>query len=160
MEDADGFAAFYRAHQRRLRGAVAVTLGDALLADEAVDEGFTRAAERWRHVRDRSSPEGWVFLTSVNWARSWRRKLRRRPTLPVEALDRGHHDPLPDLDVAALLHPLPLQQRQVLVLRYGLGFPVEETAELLGVAPGTVKSATHRARQRLINRPEVIDGAS
>jgi RNA polymerase sigma factor (sigma-70 family) len=47
--------------------------------------------------------------------------------------------------VAAALWKLPRRQREAVVLRYYLDLSVEETAQVMGVSPGTVKSATHRA---------------
>jgi RNA polymerase sigma factor (sigma-70 family) len=47
--------------------------------------------------------------------------------------------------VAAALWKLPRRQREAVVLRYYLDLSIEETAQVMGVSPGTVKSATHRA---------------
>jgi len=47
--------------------------------------------------------------------------------------------------VAAALWTLPRRQREAVVLRYYLDLSVDETARVMGVSPGTVKSATHRA---------------
>jgi RNA polymerase sigma factor (sigma-70 family) len=47
--------------------------------------------------------------------------------------------------VAAALRKLPRRQREAVVLRYYLDLSVEETAQVMGVSLGTVKSATHRA---------------
>jgi RNA polymerase sigma factor (sigma-70 family) len=46
------------------------------------------------------------------------------------------------LEVLAALRSLPPRQRATVVLRYYCDCPVEETAEILGVTPGTVKSQT------------------
>jgi RNA polymerase sigma factor (sigma-70 family) len=45
----------------------------------------------------------------------------------------------------AALRSLPLGQRQVVILRHYLGLSVEETADDLGISPGTVKSQTSDA---------------
>jgi RNA polymerase sigma factor (sigma-70 family) len=47
--------------------------------------------------------------------------------------------------VAAALRRLPRRQREAVVLRYYLDLSVDETARVMGVTSGTVKSATHRA---------------
>jgi RNA polymerase sigma factor (sigma-70 family) len=149
VDHAGAFAAFYDAQHASVLIAVRATLGDAQLADDAVDEAFVRAAERWSTVRDHERPAAWVYRVAINWATSWRRKWSLRPTRPSEQLDRAHRDQLPDLDLVSQLRTLPLEQRQALVLRYALGLSVRETAQVLGVAEGTVKSSVHRARQRL-----------
>jgi RNA polymerase sigma-70 factor (ECF subfamily) len=158
VEDEQGFAEFYRACRLRVYPALVATLGEPRLAEESIDEALTRAAERWSQVRTLDRPAGWVYRVGVNWATSWRRKLSLRPTRRSEDLDRAHLDVLPDFDLVRLLSDLPLRQRQMLILRFGLGYSVEETAALLGVAAGTVKSGVHRARQQLRDDPEVLDG--
>lgn len=150
MDDVDAFTRFYTAEHGRLVTAVAVTLDDPSLAREAVDEAFTRAAERWPSVHAMGNRTGWVYRVAVNWATSWRRKLALRPTRTADALDRPHDDTLPDVDLIAALRQLDRDHRQALVLRYALGCSVPETAAALGVAEGTVKSRVHRARQTLI----------
>jgi RNA polymerase sigma factor (sigma-70 family) len=159
VDDADAFAAFYTDAHGRVRKAPRATLGDVQLADDATDEAFVRAAERWGQVRAMTNRDGWTFRVAVNWATSWRRKLARRPTRSAEELDRAHRDPVPDLDLAAALAVLPLDQRQMLVLRYALGCSVREVADTLGVAEGTVKSRVHRARQRLLADGTWQDGS-
>ena len=149
VDHAEAFTRFYTGAHAPVLAAVRVTLGDEQLARDAVDEAFVRAAERWGTVHELTNPRGWVYRVAVNWATSWRRKWSRRPTRPVEELDRPHRDPLPDLDLIDALAVLPLEQRQMLVLRHALGCSVRETASALGVAEGTVKSGVHRARERL-----------
>ena len=158
MQDREGFTAFYERRRTEVHAAVAVTLGDRHLAADAVDEAFVRAAERWGQVSGMDRPAGWVYRVAVNWATSWHRKWSRRPTLPTEALDRPHHDRAGPETVLDDLVGLPLLQRQMLVLRFVLGYSVPETAAALDVAEGTVKSGVHRARQQLQADAEVADG--
>lgn len=160
MRDEDGFAVFYERHRSTLHRAVTATVGDAQLAAEAADEALARAAERWEQVAAIARPEGWLYRVAVNWATSWRRKWSRRPTLPVEALDRPESDSHV-YELIDVVGRLPLPQRQMLVLRFVLGYSVSETAEALGIAEGTVKSGVHRARQQLRSDhdgAEVLDG--
>jgi RNA polymerase sigma factor (sigma-70 family) len=58
------------------------------------------------------------------------------------------------LDVRDTLRKLPAQQRAVLVLRNLEDLSEQETAEVLGVPEGTVKSRLHRARQGFRERWE------
>ena len=48
-----------------------------------------------------------------------------------------------------VLAQLPIRMRSALVLRYYQDLPENEIAELLGCAPGTVRSLIHRGLQRL-----------
>lgn len=153
--DAD-FTTFYRRDRDRLCRTVGLTVGDPQLAADAVDEAFTRAYARWGQVRGCREPAAWVYRVAVNWATSWRRKWSRRPTLPVEELDRAHVDPVIDTEVLDRLRSLPAERREAVVLRYVLDLSVAETAEITGVSEGTVKSRVHRALRDLAEEVEVL----
>jgi DNA-directed RNA polymerase specialized sigma24 family protein len=58
-------------------------------------------------------------------------------------------DPVDRVAVQEALRRLPHGQRSVIVLRYHLDYSEQQTAEALGIAPGTVKSQTHKALARL-----------
>lgn len=140
------FEAFYRAHLDRVYRALAVTLGDPQLAREAADEAMARAYAHWRRVRGLDNPGGWVYRVGLNWATSWRRKIRRERALPEE--DRagdGAPDPVAGTAAQQALARLPLPQRAVVVCRVLLDLSTAETAALLRVAEGTVKSRLARA---------------
>jgi RNA polymerase sigma factor (sigma-70 family) len=76
-----------------------------------------------------------------------------------EALRHGRsteHEPLPDktaaplapeLDLRDTLATLPAPQRDVLLLRELIGLSEQETADVLLIPRGTVKSRLHRGRQ-------------
>lgn len=145
----DGFEAFWSRERDRLYRAVALTVGDAGLAAEAVDEAMARAFERWERVGGYQQPAGWVYRVAVNWARSWRRKLARRPTRPRETLDGAQWDPVGEVELAQELAGLDRKHRQVVVARYYLQLTPTEIAELLALPVGTVKSRLHRALDTL-----------
>jgi RNA polymerase sigma-70 factor (ECF subfamily) len=75
-------------------------------------------------------------------------------TLDVLAQGSALADPGIDkdtaLDVLAALRTLGPEQRAALVLVDMLGYPVADTAEILGISPGTVKSRCARGRARLL----------
>jgi RNA polymerase sigma factor (sigma-70 family) len=52
-------------------------------------------------------------------------------------------------DVLAVLANLPQRRRACVVLRYYCDLSVEQTAEILGISPGTVKSQTARGLETL-----------
>lgn len=149
VADEQAFEAFWSTHRDRLYRALALTLGDAGLASEAVDEAMARALERWAKVGRYDQPAGWVYRVAWNWATSRRRKLARRPVLPIEALDRPVEDALPDVDLARQLAALRPAYRTVLVLRCYLQLTPTEIAEALQLPVGTVKSHLHRGLEQL-----------
>ncbi|GAA3235361.1 SigE family RNA polymerase sigma factor [Dactylosporangium siamense] len=145
----DDFESFYRAEADRLYRALAVTLGDPHLARDAADEALARAYAHWGKVRDHDNPGGWAFRVGLNWATSWWRKVRRERPLP--STETGARVDGPDTHAGALvaLRRLPLPQRAVIVCRVLLDLSTVETAAVLGVAEGTVKSRMARGLAEL-----------
>jgi RNA polymerase sigma factor (sigma-70 family) len=91
--------------------------------------------------------------------RGWARRIAAREAVRAARDSRGdaalHPDDVPAPGSASLgveirdqLERLQPEHRAVLVLRDVEGLSEQEAAELLGVAPGTVKSRLHRARAR------------
>ncbi len=143
------FAAFYGRERDGLVRAVALAVGDASLASEAVDEAFARAWTRWRKVAAYDRPAGWVYRVAVNWARSaWRRLGRSVPSQDVP--DAVHHDrPVADPALWAALASINPDQRDAIVLHHVLQWTNPEIAEALGVPVGTVKARIHRGLDAL-----------
>ncbi|GIJ46789.1 putative alternative RNA polymerase sigma factor SigM [Virgisporangium aliadipatigenens] len=154
----DAFETFYAESVDRVYRALAVTLVDVALAREATDEAMTRAYLHWSKVSRLNNPGGWVFRVGLNWATSWRRKLRRERPLaddfPRPAA--AHHDTA-DAAVTEALTALPVQQRAVVVCRVLLDLSTVDTATVLGLPEGTVRSRLSRALAALradLTRPE------
>jgi RNA polymerase sigma-70 factor (ECF subfamily) len=152
-ERVEQFEAFYRAQVDRVHRALAIALGDRLLAREATDEAMARAYARWATVSRLDNPGGWVFRVGLNWATSWWRKVRRER--PLEAGDGESvvdtPDPAGTVALAALRRLRPAQ-RTVVVCRVLLDMSTQETAAALGIAEGTVKSRLARALAELRER--------
>ncbi|MEQ1702706.1 MAG: hypothetical protein ABMA25_21560, partial [Ilumatobacteraceae bacterium] len=73
------FEAFWTAHRDRIGRALAMTIGDAALAADAVDEAMARAYQRWPQVAAMANPTAWVYRVGLNWSRSLGKRLRRQP---------------------------------------------------------------------------------
>jgi RNA polymerase sigma factor (sigma-70 family) len=140
------FADFYSVNHASVARALSATLGDDHLATEAVDEAMARAYQRWDHVRGLESPGGWVYTVGLNWARSlWRRSLRSMSIRHRESESDIAAVQCSDLDLDRALRNLSLDQRAVVVCRHLIGYSELETARVLGIRPGTVKSRLNRA---------------
>lgn len=146
------FTAFYREVYPKVARALAATLRDVELADEAADEAMARCYSRWSTVQRYDNPAGWVYRVGLNWALSKRRRTMREPKFrPMGApdapavADPAIHEALGELDV---------DLRAVVVCRYMFDWSVQETADALGIRPGTVKSRSHRALEKLQSRLE------
>lgn len=130
--------------------ALAITLGDDDLGNEAAAEAMARAYARWGQVSVYENPAGWVYRVGLNWARSVRRRLRFRGKPP--ATEESKDDALPDPDLHDALTHLTIDLRSVVVCRLLLDWSTERTATALGIPQGTVKSRLSRALEDLERR--------
>ena len=145
------FHDFYSGSRDRVGRALAVTLGDADLAAECVDEAMARAYQRWSSVSGMDNPSGWVYRVGLNLARSRMRRLTRRRRAPISG-GAAAEVPEPDVIEPAILRALrglPVDHRSVVVCRLLLGWSEAETAHALNIRPGTAKSRLHRATATL-----------
>ncbi|MFT7599071.1 MAG: RNA polymerase sigma factor (sigma-70 family) [Acidimicrobiales bacterium] len=144
------FELFYAQHRDSVGRMISLTLNDDSLGFEAADEAMARAYERWTTVAGYTNPEGWVYRTGLNWARSFLRRRKRGKTKDrLTALPSSIESRPADADLRRALATLNDDQRAVVVLRFYRDWTVEQTAEALGIAPGTVKSRLSRALQQL-----------
>lgn len=137
-----------------LRTAFLLT-GDRGHAEDLLQTTLLRTLRRWS--RASAAPEAYARRVLVNLSKD---RLRSRGRRPPEVVMSPDVTGLPSVDagydriadrrvVSDALGRLPLRQRQVVVLRFVEDLSVEETADLLGCAAGTVKSQTARALTRL-----------
>ena len=148
-----GFTAFYEATRHDCLRAVFASVGDRQTAEDLVAEAYARAWARWRTVSRHPAPQAWVVRTALNTRVSWWRLRRREVTLPAPGFEQaqseqagdGGLDTAVDRELMAVLRRLPVRQRQVIALRLFLDLDTTRTAEVLGIAPGTVTAHLARA---------------
>ena len=144
------FADFYAAHFNGITVQLFAYTGDLGVAQDLVQEAFTRAVPRWSRLSRFDDPAAWVRRVAFNLANSrWR---QARSAVGFARRQREEHVDGPTPDRVALvraLGTLPGQQRRAVVLHYLAGLSVMEIAEQEQVAEGTVKSWLHRGRTAL-----------
>jgi RNA polymerase sigma-70 factor (ECF subfamily) len=87
-----------------------------------------------------------VVRTALNLSvSSWRRHRRELPLTGHDPPAHGLASSLADSELTAVLQRLPARQRQVVALRIFLDLDTAQTAEVLGIAPGTVTAHLTRA---------------
>src|SRR5262249_12802021 len=158
MEDVDGgaspgardFETFYETHVQSVGRAVALSFGDLDVAQQATDEAFARALERWARVARRAPPAGVTRRVALNCARrTAKAAARRRATeaslQPDEAFEE-HPDLLAFHERVA---ELPERQRIAVVLRFVADLTEQEIADVMRVRRGTVSATLRTAMQTL-----------
>jgi RNA polymerase sigma-70 factor (sigma-E family) len=134
-----------------LRAAVAITR-DSESAEDLLQTTLTKVFLSWDDVRDQGALDGYVRRVMANTQSSWwRRGWRPRETAVADVADArvsgtdGFAVVEAREDLTPLLRALPPKQQYVVVLRYLEERSVAETAQLLGISTGAVKSQTSRA---------------
>ncbi|HEY2061235.1 sigma-70 family RNA polymerase sigma factor [Amycolatopsis sp. NBC_01480] len=150
----------YTEHGRSLLAYATRLTGDPAAAEDVVQETLIRA---WKHAGDltvdgRGSVRGWLLTVARNLITDRARARASRPQevaeqpegLAVPPVQRDHAQRVVDsMAVLDALEELTPEHRDVLVAIYYRGRSVAEAAELLGIAPGTVKSRTYYALRAL-----------
>lgn len=152
-------AELYDRYGRIAYGLALRVLGDAALAEDAVQEAFLavwRGADRF--VPERGSASTWLLTLVHRRAvdvvrREERRRVSPLPGVETEGSEGGADDDamlrLERERVIGALRRLPDAQREALELAYYAGFTQSELAERLGVPLGTIKSRMNTGLTRL-----------
>jgi RNA polymerase sigma-70 factor (sigma-E family) len=156
MRDGE-FTEWATAHQGRLTRSAFLLTGDLQRAQDLVQEALVRVAMRWSRLRD-GHPAAYARTIIVRENITWWRRHREVPIVVTHDLAAVSSDPDAALVVQRSLARLTPRQRAVLVLRYFDDLTERETAEVLGVSVGTVKSTNAAALARLREgAPELLD---
>jgi RNA polymerase sigma-70 factor (ECF subfamily) len=151
-------------HQEPVFRLVYLLLGDADDAQDVAQETFIRAYRYLDGYDDARPLRPWLMGIAANQARNRRRAFGRYiyhlKRLARLAIDDGL-DPESEVSRSAnaqalwaAVRRLAITDQEIIYLRYFLELSVDETAETLNIAPGTVKSRLYRALGRLRTQPE------
>lgn len=153
--DRFAFEELFHRYQAQLYRLARITTRCPDDARDALQDAMLSAhcgAPRFRHDCSVSS---WLYRIVVNACLDRLRRHKAHPTTPLDiAASAGWiGDPAPRVDTAIVveraLMRLPVEQRAAVVAVDMQGFSVAETARMLGVPEGTVKSRCARARTKL-----------
>lgn len=157
--DPGAFGELVRRHRDRLWAVALRTLGDREEAADAVQDALLSALRAAAGYRGDAAVTTWLHRIVVNACLDRVRRATVRRTDPIAdhdlaALpDRGP-DPVAAFDTAlevtTALATLPVEQRAALILVDMYGWSVQDAAEVLDCAIGTVKSRCARGRARLL----------
>ena len=136
---------------------------DADRAHDLAQETFVKALDH-----DPDNPRAFLFTIAANLARDEARAAMRQKAhlklITVEAVDRAYPDPDHALDekereqtVRRALDGLSDKDRDVLLL-WDAGLSYREIASQTGLAVGAIGTTLHRARKRLVELYETMEG--
>jgi RNA polymerase sigma factor (sigma-70 family) len=137
----------------------AVVSGNPADAEDIVQEALTKVLQSLRRFDETRPFRPWFATIVANQARNWKRSRGRRlrlveriavqANLPVRSVDELVIEADEGSRVVSALQGLEPLDREILALRFLAGLTEKESAEALGIAPGTVKSRTSRALGRM-----------
>ncbi len=159
--DTDAYGELVRRYQAVAQRTAYVITGISADAEEAAQDGFTKAYFALARFRSGAPFRPWLLRIVANEAKNRRKAAGRRPTVDLSLVaDRASVDPSGSPEASALatelrglllsaLRRLREEDRLVIAYRYFVELSEAEMAEALGVAHGTIKSRLSRALGRL-----------
>ncbi len=154
------FDELVRRHEPRVYNLAYRMLGRREDARDAAQDAFVSALRKLPTFRGEAAFSTWLHRVAVNACYDILRKRKREPHLAeVPEVAATGSDPsdvaAAAVDVQRALLGVPEGYRAVLILHDAQDLSYEETANILGVPVGTVKSRLHRGRVALA---ELLEG--
>ncbi len=153
----------YREHGKELWALFYAHCNDPDRAYDALQESFVRLqGQNGEEIRD---PRAWLLRVGRNWLRDVARRQRvaAKPSEGLDTLPNDGDEPRNELvhaerldQVREGLDHLKADDREVLVLRYALGWSSIRISEVLGSSPSAIDMRLSRARKRLAKYLESI----
>lgn len=152
----EGVTALYTAHAVGLIRLGFVMLGNRGTAEDVVQDAFFGLYRNWDRLDDPANALSYLRSSVLNGCRAALRRQARGDRRDRAAAARDARSPFDSTEATVLLleehqevltavRKLAHRQREALTLRYYLGLSTEETAHVMGISTGTVKSAISRA---------------
>jgi len=153
----DSFEEYVAARRGALLRTAYLLTGSGDDAEDLVQVALIKAVPHWKRIADHPEPYVRKILARESVSRWRRRRWREVPTgqLPETSVDGPSADRVELQQALARLAP---RQRAVIVLRYYEDLTEVETARVLGISVGTVKSQARDALARL--RLDALDTVS
>ena len=148
------FAEFFDVASPRLLSAAWFLTGEQQAAEDLVQEALARTYARWAKVRG-GQPLAFARRVMVNLhTDTWRK--RRREVLSDELPETATSVDPRTVDLVRALRQLSPRERECVVLRHYLDLSERQTAEVLGISVGSVKSYTMHGLRGL--RAQLLEG--
>jgi len=146
----DCFEQFFVDQYPRLVAIGLAWTNDRDTATDVAQETLTRALSEWGRVGRLESPGGWATRVMTNLLIDGHRRRQREELVAANAnLPAGAPVAITDDDWRTAVRSLPPRQRAAIVLYYVADLSVDEVADIMQAAPGTVKATLSQARAAL-----------
>jgi len=156
--DAQALAEIYDRYAESIYRYLYRYLGDAAHAEDLTSDVFLKLLQVLPTSRaPRDHLQGWLYRVAHNMAIDWFRRQGKAAVVSLED-DLVAGDELPSIalekrqqreQLGRAIRRLTVDQQRVILLRFGEGFKLAETARLMGKSEGAVKILQHRAVRRL-----------
>lgn len=161
VTEPDPLTALYVGQFASLVRLAALLLDEPAACEDVVQEAYIRVAASRSRLRDPEAALAYLRQTVVNLSRS---AMRRRlvaarhvnRSAPPSSVGDGVHELVERDALLRAVHQLPRRQREAVSLRYYADLTEAQTAAVMGVSVGAVKSQTSRGLARL---SELLEGA-
>jgi RNA polymerase sigma-70 factor (ECF subfamily) len=159
------FEALVRAFSAELYRYAYWLTRDRFIAEDLVQETFSRAWTAWDTLREQGAAKSWLYTILRNeHARLFERKrLDLVDDVDLDALeDHRLRSVSPELELREALHALPPGYREPLLLQVLGGFTCDEIAEIMKTTPGAIMTRLSRARltlRKTVGGPENKESA-
>lgn len=151
--DVDAFGIIVDRYSGRFARFATRMLGSREDGEEALQDSFLRAYRALGTYRDREQFASWFYRILVNRCRSRLAQRRRRDAVEVRL---GDHDapsvgngPLAGDPAASILSALPVEQREVFLLRYVEDLSYDDISVITGVGVSALKMRVKRGLEQL-----------
>jgi RNA polymerase sigma-70 factor (ECF subfamily) len=136
----------------RVYSFVAYSIGPGADAEDVTSETFARAV-RHRHQYDpaRGKPLSWLLGIARRCLSDFRAQRNPQPIAVLEAATANdlEHEALARLALEDALATLGERDMELISLRHGADLSIGQIAQIVGMSPGAVRVALHRAHARL-----------
>ena len=156
--DDAAFETLMRQHQEAVFRLAYLLLGDTDEAEDTAQETFIRAHRYLKRFDGVRPLRPWLLRITANLAHNRRRALGRyfnavqrmfRDNPTARNIETESRERWESQELWEAVCKLSSDDQKVIYLRFFLELPIAETAEILDVAEGTVKSRLNRALKRL-----------
>jgi RNA polymerase sigma-70 factor (ECF subfamily) len=160
LSDEAAYETLVRRHERRVASMLRRFTRDSAVAEELCQETFLRAWRKLSTFQGQGSFGAWLAAVAYNVFLQHRRRHADRDRVTTSLDDPQTGPGLADgasangadtgsAELERLLAVVSEDERIVLTLSYAAGLSATDIGAMLGLAPGTVKSQIHRAKDKI-----------